>query len=723
MKRLICFICFAIAPLLSRADEGMWLVQQLRPIYAKMQSCGLQLSVDQIYNESAPALSSAVVAIDGGVGTGSFISPKGLLVTNHHVAYSDIASVSTPAKNYLAQGFWARSAADEIPIKGKTVSVLRRVVDVTEEALALRHRMEREGRWGVMSMRRLYADLEKRYARTTDLTPSCATMWNGLRYYMYFYEVYRDVRLVAAPPESLGAFGGEYDNWQWPQHKGDFALYRVYADPEGHPADYAPENQPLSPPATLPIATQGIAEGDFAMVIGYPGRTHRYASSFAIDDRMSLKNPIVTQMRHRRMDLLREAMSRNDSIRLAYSDAYFSLSNFADLVRWESACIDRYRVADLVRREEQNLAVWIASDSERNARYGHVLTDLRKTYAARRTAERDLNYLRETWLGPSQALITANRVASSLARLARQHEDTLRASSPAAEGLSLFARRLDANYDRATDRALFVALGSEFLNHVPRALWGEDLARMYDAAGGNAAQFLGDAFDRSFCRDAAAMRAFLATDHATAEVALDPLVRMTRSVSVPRFTSAVNRAECITGRTLHDLETDYTHVLYAFRTAHNHPQYPNANSTMRLSYGRVTGLSPRDGVHYAAQSTTRGFAEKYDPARHEYALDTAFLGCIRKADWGRWCNPESGEMFVNFLTDNDITGGNSGSPVLDAAGRLIGLAFDGNRESMACDVYFEPNLSRTVVVDIRFVMWCLEHYGGVDYLLREMSFE
>ncbi len=718
MKRIVyLFVLVTLVFVQSaRADEGMWMIQQLSVVEHQMRQAGLKLPLSKIYNPRGGALADAVVAIDGGMGTGSMISRDGLMITNHHVAYGDICAVSTLAHNYLEEGFWARSRAEEIPIKGKTVSFLRRVEDVTSEAESLREEMKREGHWGPMSMRRLYSVLERRYAEKTDLEVSCVSMWSGLKFYMYFYEVYRDVRLVGAPPQRIGAFGGEYDNWGWPQHKGDFALYRVYADRKGRPADYSAENVPLHPEKVLGISTRGVVEGDFTMVIGFPGRTNRYASSYEIEERETLKNPIVVTNRHQRMDIIRRNMQRSEEIRLKYSDAFFSLSNFADMAKWENVCLGRYKVADLRREEERALGQWIEGNDPKNR---DLLEHLRQGYAARRDAEHDLNYLREAWLGPSEALLTANRLGAYLAKLRRQKDTLVVASSKEIRELVSFGH-LTKSYDAPTDRELFVNMVNVFTRNVPREMWGEKMQRMFDRFGGDATRMAEEAFDGSFCSDADRFKEYLGKEHPLAEVEADPLVMLARSVSIPRFTGAVNRAERKVGKSLHAYEKAYTHALYAFRQAQGIPQYPNANSTMRLTYGRVGGLAPRDGVVYDYRSTVSGYLEKYDPARHEYQLDTLLRNKIIRKEWGRW--GDRGEMTVDFLTNNDITGGNSGSPVLDARGRLIGLAFDGNRESMAVDLYFHPELARTVCVDIRFVMWCIKNYAGAGELLHELKF-
>ena len=717
--------CAAVCALLwqsAAADEGMWMIQSLEDgVYAQMKAKGVRLKPQEIYNETAPALADAVVAVDGGMGTGSLISAGGLMITNHHVAFSDICALSTPEHNYLETGFWARTKADEIPVPGKTVSFLRKVADVTDEANALQAEMKAAGKWGMMGMRRLYAELERRHGENSPYEVSCASMWSGKMYLMYFYEVYTDVRLVATPPVTIGAFGGDTDNWGWPQHKGDFTLYRVYGDKEGRTAAYAAENVPVRPERWLSVATSGVHDGDFTMVIGFPGRTHRYDSSFAVREKQQVKNPIVVENRHDRMDIIKRRMEQNPEVRMKYSDAYFGLSNYADYAKWETKCLRRFGVADIRAEEEAAMQVWIDADTARKARYGGLLAAMERGFDARREAVRNRTWFQEAWLGPSEALLTANRVSSYLSKLARLKIDTLDIRSK--ESLNLLANsgRLRRNYDAATDRELFARMTVNFTAHVPRKLWGRTLERMYDRCEGNADRMAREAFDASFCSDAERYDAYFSQNRSVEEIRLDPLVALTESVSIHRFTSGVPKAEKRAGVQVGRLESDYVDALYNFRKARGEVQYPNANSTMRLSYGTVGPVSPADGVHYDSRSTVQGYVEKYNPEEYDFRVDERMRSLIAAKRWGRW--GEKGKLYVNFLTDNDITGGNSGSPVLDARGRLIGLAFDGNRESMANDVYFQPDCSKTVCVDIRYVMWVIEQYADAGYLLEEMRFE
>ena len=598
MKKAIFYLLACVLlPVAASADEGMWLVSTFRDvIYPQMKKEGLKLKPGEIYNEESPALCNAIVAVDGGMGTGSVISDKGLVITNHHVAYGDIHSLSTPAKNYLEEGFWALEQQDELPLKGKTVTFLRQVRDVTDEAQAIRDSLEKANSLGIFGTRKVYGILERKYGRDTPFEVECASMWKGKKYLLFYYETYKDVRLVGAPPVKIGAFGGEQDNWGWPQHKGDFALYRVYGDAKGRPAAYSENNVPITPRKVLNVSTSGIHDGDYAMVIGFPGRTNRYMSSQAVREKEHVTNPVVIKARRDRLDIMLRHMEADPDVRLMYSDKYFNISNYADYAKWENICLRRYDVIGIRAAEEARLAAWIDADPARRAEYGDLLANLKKGYEARAEAVREKCYYQETWIRPSDVMMTANRLGTLVDRMQR-----------------------------------------------------DGIASVQDG-------------DKE--------------------------------------------------------ELRYTHAIYEMRESEGTPQYPDANSTMRLTYGTVGPVSPKDAVHYDSRSTIDGYLEKYNPDDYEFRVDDRMSSLIRSKDWGRW--GENGRLYVNFLTNNDITGGNSGSPVLNARGDVIGLAFDGNRESMSGDIYFHPTNFKTVCVDIRFVLWIMDKYAGAGKLIDEM---
>lgn len=721
MKRILALL-FVCASLAAKADEGMWLVNDIDArLWQQMRKAGVKVSREAIYAEGSESLSGAVGAVDGGMGTGSFISPDGLFITNHHVAYGNLCALSGNGRNCLEDGFWAATRQDEIPLAGTTVWFLRRVKDITDEALALKEQMQASGRWGMMASRRMVAELEKRYAGE-GYTPSCVAMWGGRRYYMYFYEVYRDVRLAGAPPVRIGAFGGETDNWGWTQHKGDFALYRIYAAPDGKPADYSADNVPVHPSRWLTVSTAGIDEGDYTMVIGFPGHTNRYLSSYAVEEKYAVRNPVVVEARHSRMDIIRASMEADSTVRMAYADRFFSLANYADYARWENICLRRYDVVGRYRARERDIMAWIAADTALTRRYGDLTRSLARGYAARRDAMSDCVFMQETWFGSGEAMLTANRVASAAARLKRDGITTVAASDKASAAIFSAADRMRENYDRATDRELFAAMTALFVRNIDLSKTGEYPAAALAEYGGDASAMAYGIYDGSFCTSAADFDAFFSCERSLDEILRDPLVAFAAAINVPSFKREVHRAERQAGVDVRQSEAAFARALYEYRDSRGEAQYPDANSTLRLSYGHVRALSPSDGVHYDWRSTARGYIEKRDSSQHDFRVDRRMTDLVERGEWGRWGDRRHGGLTVDFITDNDITGGNSGSPVLNARGELVGLAFDGNRESMSGDVWFQPDYARTVCVDIRFVMWVIEKYAGAGALLDEISF-
>ncbi len=722
MKKGIFYLLLAaLLPISAAADEGMWMVNTFQhAIYPQMKKAGIKLKPGEIYNETSPAICNAIVAIDGGMGSGSVISDKGLVITNHHVAYGDIHALSTPEKNYLENGFWALTPQEELPIKGKTVTFLRQIVDVTEEATAIRDSLEKANAYGLFGSRKMDRILNNRYGKDTPYEIVCASMWKGQKYFLFFYETYNDVRLVGAPPEKIGAFGGEIDNWGWPQHKGDFALYRVYGDKNGRPAAYSEENVPITPRKVLRVAADGVQDGDYAMVIGYPGRTNRYMSSPAIREKEHVTNPIIVKVRRDRLDVMKKHMEADPKVRLLYSDKYFSLSNYADYAKWENICLRRYDVVTIRAAEEKELMEWINADPARQAQYGDLCADLERAYTARSSALRAKNYYQEAWLRPSETMMMANRLASMTNAMERQSVSTVKDGDKAFANVRSSVARIAKNYDPATDLDVMVRMVRIYTDSVPRSYWGEHLTRLYDNHNGDVATFVTDAFDKSCCSNFDRMKAWFATPRTAEEILSDPMVALVNSVQSRCFQDQLESIEKVCCVKLGDKERLYTKALYAMRAAKGIPQYPDANSTMRLTYGKVGPLlTAKDAIHYASRSTINGYMEKYDPNVFEFRVDDKMRTLIANKDWGRW--GEAGKLYVNFLTDNDITGGNSGSPVLNAHGDVIGLAFDGNRESMSGDVYFHPTNFKTVCVDIRFVLWIMDKYAGAGKLIDEMQ--
>jgi len=638
----------------ASADEGMWMIQTIdRVLEKKMKAGGLKLGGRMIYDEEKESLSDAVVALSFSC-TGSMISPDGLMITNHHCAYSDIHALSTPEHNYLEDGFWARDRGEELPVKGQAVYFLKKIFDVTGEVRALRDSLDVETH--PMAMRRVYRLIEEKYARHYEGQGEliCSSFYNGNLYYMALYQVYSDVRLVAAPPVCIASFGGDVDNWEWPQHKGDFAIYRIYTAPDGTPAPYSPDNVPLHPVKRLKISTGGLREGDFTMVIGYPGRTNRYASSCAVDEIVRIQNPVQARFRKEQMQILDKWMRTDPELRLKYADRYFSLSNVQEIREGEIYCYKRFGVVAAKQAEEQALSEWLGS--------GDFVDSLSRKYEDVADINQQIVYFQETLVRGTNL----HRYANALSR-----------------GDTAMADRELQKLDLRVERDLLRYSLARFYDFVRREYWGDYLTEAHMRHGGDIDAILDEVFD-GHVHDALT------------------------SCRILRFNQERERIEA--GSSKSSLERRYKDAVYRMKCAKRQAMYPDANSTMRLSYGKVCPLSPRDAVSLGPQTRTAGILEKYDPDDYAFSLKPEVRALLQKAP----------DIPVNFLTDNDITGGNSGSPVLNARGELVGLAFDGNKESLAGDTYYVPAMNRCICVDIRYVLWILREYAHADALLDEM---
>lgn len=752
MKRHLILALLILAGVSARADEGMWMIHSIdAALEKKMKERGLELSAGEIYNADAEGatIADAVVSLEFGC-TGSIISDNGLMITNHHCAYSDVHKLSTPEHNYLDEGFWAMRSDEEMHIKGKKVYFLKRVIDVTEEVEAMKVESDVQAR--PMGMRKLSYLLETRYKEQTGMEAWLASMWDGSKYYMALYEVYGDVRLVAAPPVSSAAFGGDIDNWEWPQHKCDFALYRIYMAPDGSAAEYSENNVPLKPKAKLNISLDGYKAGDYTMILGYPGTTNRYSNSAEVNFKQTLKQPICNSLRGEQMNIIKGWMDKDPEIRLKYSDYFFTLSNIQECFSGEVECIDRFDVISRKKALEKELQEWIEASPERKERWGNLLNDLKVKYLAVVEPERNINYFRET-------LVRGTRISRACTKLNSFRTTVLKSQGinpkkpielkdgpdPVETEFSEtfrfrgydYKKQIDAilkeyeGIDLRVEKDLFRLAVERFYSSVDHSLIGEYQKRIYHensiyltgADGGLRPDYdkMADyVWNNSFFTDLDRLHTFLSEEHTLNEYMNDPLFHFLQELKITGFNEAVTTAEGEPGRST--LNKEFTHALYQMRLDKEIVQYPDANSTMRITYGTVGGYEPRDGVVCDWKTTPAGILEKYDPSDYDFTLNDRQYLLYRKGDWGKWGFGKDGStMYVNFLTDNDITGGNSGSPVLNSKGELIGLAFDGNKESLASDVYYTPGYNMCVCVDIRFVLWTLDRYAGMTRIIEELG--
>lgn len=740
-KNILIAIAAVIGSYSAMADEGMWMIHAIdSALEKKMQERGLELSAGEIYNADAPGstIADAVVSMAFGC-TGSIISDNGLLITNHHCAYSDVHGLSTPEHNYLEEGFWAMHSDEEVNIKGKSVYFLKRVLDVTEEVEAMKKESDVQSR--PLGMRKLSYLLEEKYKKETGLDAWLASMWDGSKYYMALYEVYSDVRLVAAPPVSAAAFGGDIDNWEWPQHKCDFAMYRVYTAPDGSPAEYSEANVPMKPKAKLKISLDGYKAGDYTMILGYPGSTNRYSNSYETNFYETLRHPICNDLRGKQMEIIKGWMDKDPEIRLKYSDYYFSLSNVQELYSGEVQCLDRFDVVEKKEAIERELQEWIEKDPERKAKWGNLLNDLKTKYLAVEVPERNINYYRETLVRGtriSRACTKLNSfrttVMTSQGLKPKKNIELVNGPDPVETEFSNTFRFCGKDYgkqieailkeyqgiDLRVEKDLFTFAVKEFYRNLDYSLLADYQKKLLDENPGDYEKIAGLVWDSSFFTDEKRLGTFLSEEHTLSEYLGDPLFLFLQELKITSFNEATVAAEGTPNRSA--LNKEFTHALYQMRLEKGIVQYPDANSTMRITYGTVGGYEPYDGVMCDWKTTPAGILEKYDPTDYDFTLSDRQYLLYRKGDWGKWGFGKDGsQMYVNFLTDNDITGGNSGSPVLNSRGELIGLAFDGNKESLSSDLWCQEGYNKCVCVDIRFVLWTLDRYAGMTRIIEEIG--
>lgn len=698
------------------ADEGMWLIQDINAaLEKKMQERGLKLSAGEIYNADAPgaAVSDAIVSL-GFYCTGSIISDQGLLITNHHCAYSDVFALSTPEHNYLEEGYWAVRSDQELPIPDKQVFFLKRVLDVTAEVQNLRKELSEKGL--PCGMRRVSHIMESRYKKNTGKEAYLNSMWAGEKYYMALYDVYEDLRLVAAPPVSVAAFGGDTDNWEWPQHKCDFAMYRVYMSPDGKPAKYSSDNVPLKPLRKLDISLDGYKPGDYTMVIGYPGRTNRYASSLETDYQERVTLPIANELRRNQMEIMRRWMDADPAVWLKYSDTFFGLSNIGEMQEGEAACLKRFGVKAIKESEEKDLQAWIEADPARKARWGSLMSDLKKMYDETEAVERNKAYFRETFFRGTIIGRTIMRMNSARGKF---------------KPMKKFLMRGVSETDPRVERDLLEYSVSQYFTNIDTSLFGPYQRELSAKFGTDFKAMTDYIWEGTMVASREKAEAF----NNPAQFNDDRLKKLLLDVSILDFNKTDDDMN-LRNRIL-ALNKEYTQALYEMRNDKGIAQYPDANSTMRITYGTVGPIEPHDGVWCSWQTSTNGIIEKYDAENRDFKPSDAFMSMLESRDWGRWAvkMPSSGKkaasapvgfapagtMPADFLTDNDITGGNSGSPVLNAEGKVIGLAFDGNKESLASDLYAVPGYNKCVCVDIRYILWTLDKYAGMSRIIEELG--
>ncbi|UYZ61420.1 S46 family peptidase [Hymenobacter weizhouensis] len=703
-----------LLPLTARADEGMWLPLFVKRLnHADMQKKGLKLTAEEIYDINNASLKDAVVQL-GGFCTGEFVSSQGLLLTNHHCGYDAIQSHSTPQNNILQNGFFAATKAEEKKNPGLFVDILVRMEDVTGKVL--------EGITPATPEQERMATVQKRQKELADAAKEngqyvayVRDMFGGNEYYLFVYQRFGDVRLVGAPPEAVGKFGGDTDNWMWPRHTGDFSMFRVYADKNNKPTATPQDgNVPYVPKKHLPVSLQGVSEGDFAMVFGFPGRTQRFLPAAGLQLTLDQTNPARIKLRDTRLKLWKEDMDRDPALRLKYASKYASIANYWKYFIGQNEGMKRLKTVEAKQAEEKALADWIAQDPARQQQYGEALSTINQAYAGIRQYNLSVQYINEGAFG-TEIITLASRLMPLYMALKATPADKAAIQKAAADLKEPVAEHFK-DYSAPTDKKVFAALMSLYQQDVPKDQLPDVFQTVQKQYGGSMQKYADYVFSTSFLTSQAKTDAFLAAP-TLAKLEADPAFKTMNSVYTS-FTQNILP-------TMQGLQAGLGRAnrLYvaALREKNAQKVYsPDANSTIRLSYGTVRPYRGRDAVSYDYKTTAQGILEKEDPSNPEFVVPQKELALLKQKDYGRFAD-KNGNLPVAFITDNDITGGNSGSPVINGRGELIGVAFDGNWEAMTGDLAYDPELKRCINADIRYVLWCVEKLGGAKHLVDEMT--
>ena len=681
IKKLLLVISFAMAAAVSHADEGMWLPSLIGSRIKDMRSKGFRLTAEDIYSVNKASMKDAVVLFGGGC-TGEFVSAEGLLLTNHHCGYGAIQQLSSVANDYLTDGFWAPSREGELPVPGLSVSILVRMEDVTARVAAGEKPAD------------IVAEAEKE-GHKADVQQ----MYYGNQQFLFVYDVFSDVRLVGAPPSSIGKFGGDTDNWVWPRHTGDFSVFRVYAGKDNRPAGYSEENRPYRPRRHFTISTRGVEEGDLTMIYGFPGSTQEYVTSDAVEYVAEVSDPMKIALRTQRLDIIAAAQARDAAVRIQYASKHASIANAWKKWQGEVLGLRRLGTVDKKRAYEREFAAWAASRPE----YAHLLDSIHAAYEAVRP-EYYVAELYSESVGAIEVFGRARGLAGTRSRMKDDAEFAGTANSSQAAFLK--------NYNADIDRAIAKRMIAEFMERMPDGGVPAEFAAAVSSHGG-----VDGYVDWLFGNTALTHEKFTA-----AEFDADPVVRM-----VAMFAPLDKRLAAVRARNLSDIAsvrrwyTPYMQALMEWDT--DRAFFPDANLTLRVAYGSVAGYDYADAVYHRHVSTLEGVIEKDNPEIYDYDVPQLLRDIHAAKDYGRWGCDIGGRRTVPvcFIATNHTSGGNSGSPVLNGRGELVGINFDRTWLSTMSDMEFDPDVCRNIAVDIRYVLFVMDRIGGASYLLEEMD--
>lgn len=717
MKKFFISIVLVFSLLRTYADEGMWLPLLLgEQVYAEMQKKGLKLTKEQLYSINKASLKDAIIIFGGGC-TGEIVSSQGLIFTNHHCGYGAIAAASSVENNYLRDGFYSKSNKEEIKTN-LSVQFLVRIDDVTKEVNDSLGTLLGKARADKQAA--VLAAINKRLSNA-DAFIECrvSPLFKGNQFLAFVYQRYKDIRLVGTPPESVGKFGGDTDNWEWPRHTGDFSVFRVYASKDGKPSEYSADNVPLKPKYFLPVSIKGIKDGDFAMTWGYPGSTNRYESSFGIKLSTDVNNPTLVKLRDMRLKYMFAEMQKDAGTKLKLASDYASIANYWKFYDGETKQLLKYDVFGQKQKAEQEFKSWAKDKPE----YAAIFPEWEKVYNAWQPYALHRMYMNEGIFGSPLLSFAASliQLEAALVKTNATKEDVKKAMDAIVASRKSFL----ASHDRLSDQNIVGSVLMMYYADVPKE---QHPISFFETVKSN----FGDLKDETTWKKYAAAvfgnTMILNEDKWNAFVANPDAVKLQEDLAfniasaffknwntkfLPRFQEFTIKNN--------DLGRLYLKGIMEMNPAKAKKMYPDATFTMRVSYGNVKSYVPRDAVKYDFVTTSKGLLEKYKAGDYEFDLPGKQIELLKKRDFGQYADPLRKELVIAFITTNDITGGNSGSPVIDANGNLLGLAFDGNYEALSHKLAFDKDLNRTICVDIRYVLWCIDKLGGASHLIKELK--
>ncbi len=706
---LVILVTFSASQ--ARADEGMWLLPLIEKLnIGTMTEMGLKLTAEDIYSINQASLKDAIVIFGGGC-TAEIVSPQGLLLTNHHCGYGQIQNHSTVEHDYLNNGFWAMSKEEELPNPGLSVTFLVRIDDVTARVLGkVTAEMTEAARREAIQAESSAIAAEA--IKGTHYNARVQPFYGGNQYFLLIYEVYSDVRLVGTPPNSIGKFGHDSDNWMWPRHTGDFSVFRVYMSPDGKPAQYSKDNVPLKPKHYLPVSIKNLQKNDFAMVMGYPGTTTRYMTSYEVDEAMKITNANRIKIRGLRQEIWMKDMMKDPKVNIQYASKYSGSSNYWKFSIGQNEGLTRLRTAEKKAAFEAEFMKWVKADAARTAKYGNALSLIENAVKGRAEKFNALQYGQEVFRGSMEMITFAGQMTALEEALAAKDQEKI-------DGIiSRLKRGMDnfyGDYNYPTDQAATKAMIKLYREDIDPKFHPSFYTLIDTKFKGNVDAFVDNIFAKSIFTTREKLNAFLEAPSLKV-LQKDPAYITAKSIDEVR--SALQKDIAGFNEDLTKGQRLYLAGVMEYQP--DRTQYPDANFTMRLTYGKVLDYYPYDAVHYNWYTTLDGVVQKYKPGDYEFDLPKRLIDLNEKREYGRYASPD-GYMPVCFITNNDITGGNSGSPVINGNGELIGLAFDGNWEAMTGNIAFEPDLQRCICVDIRYVLWVMDVYSGAGYLLNEMD--